>query len=359
MAMTIVEATRSVTGGVDTHLDVHVAAVLDQVGRLLDTASFPVSSSGYECLFNWLEDFGEIARVGMEGTGAYGAGLARYLQNRGVQVIEVDRPNRAERRRSGKSDTIDAIEAARSAIGGRARSLAKTKDGGVEAIRALLVAKRSARRARTQALIQMRNLVVSSPEELHDRLTGLTIYRLVNACSRLRPDRSFDPVVASTKTALTLLARRTQALEEELERLERLLTELVERVGPDLFERFGVGPDTAAALLVTAGDNPERLRSESAFAHLRGCSDPGVLGQDERAGPTRPRRRPPGQRGVVAHRHGPHRARSSNHRVLRTPRLRGVLEARRHSHLEALRRPRALSLFASRIKTATVGLAHP
>ncbi|MGA8296799.1 MAG: IS110 family transposase [Acidimicrobiales bacterium] len=270
--MTIVEATPSVTGGVDTHLDVHVAAVLDEVGRLLDTASFGVSSTGYECLFNWLEGFGEIARVGMEGTGAYGAGLARYLQSRGVQVIEVDRPNRAERRRSGKSDTIDAIEAARAALGGRARSLAKTKDGGVEAIRALLVAKRSGRRARTQALIQMRNLVVSSPEELHNRLTGLTIYRLVSACSRLRPERSFDPVVVMTKTALVLLARRVQSLEEELERLERLLTGLVEQVAPDLLERFGVGPDTAAALLVTAGDNPERLRSESAFAHLCGVA---------------------------------------------------------------------------------------
>ncbi|MGB9113369.1 MAG: IS110 family transposase [Acidimicrobiales bacterium] len=270
--MTIVEATRSVTGGVDTHLDVHVAAVLDEVGRLLDTASFPVSSTGYECLFNWLEGFGAIARVGMEGTGAYGAGLARYLQSCGVQVIEVDRPNRGERRRSGKSDTIDAIEAARAALCGRARSLAKRKDGGVEAIRALLVAKRSGRRARTQALIQMRNLVVSSPEELHDRLTGLTIYRLVSACSRLRPDRSSNPVVVMTKTALVLLAHRVQALQEELERLERLLTELVEQVAPDLLCRFGVGPDTAAALLVTAGDNPERLRSESAFAHLCGVA---------------------------------------------------------------------------------------
>ena len=182
--MTIVEATRSVTGGVDTHLDVHVAAVLDDVGRLLDTASFPVSSTGYECLFNWLEGFGEIARVGMEGTGAYGAGLTRYLHSRGVEVIEVDRPNRAERRRSGKSDTIDVIEAARAVLGGRATSLAKTKDGRVEAIRVLLVAKRSARRARTQAVIQLRNIVVSAPEELHRHLTGLTIYRLVGRRAR-------------------------------------------------------------------------------------------------------------------------------------------------------------------------------
>jgi transposase len=272
MAMTTVEATRLVTGGVDTHLEVHVAAVLDEVGRLLDTASFPVSASGYEYLFNWLEGYGEIEKVGMEGTGSYGAGLSRYLHSRGVRVIEVDRPNRAERRRSGKSDTIDAIEAARAALGGRARSIAKTKDGRVEAIRVLLVAKRSARRSRTQAIIQMRYLVVTSAEELHRRLTGLTIFRLVSECSRLRPDRSSDPAVAMTKMALVSLARRVQMLDNELERLELRIARLVEVVAPDLLALFGVGPDTAAALLVTAGDNPERLRSEAAFAHLCGVA---------------------------------------------------------------------------------------
>jgi transposase len=272
MTMTIVEATRSITGGVDTHLDVHVAAVLDDVGRLLGTASFPVSSSGYEFLFNWLEGFGEIRRVGMEGTGSYGAGLSRYLHSRGIEVIEVDRPNRAERRRSGKSDTIDAIEAARAALGGRAKSIAKTKDGRVEAIRVLLVAKRSARGARTQAVIQLRQLVVTSPEELHERLTGLTIVRLVSECSRLRPDRSADPVMAMTKTALVSLARRVQALDEELDRLEQRIAEFVAEVAPELLARFGVGPDTAATLLVTAGDNAERLHSEAAFAHLCGVA---------------------------------------------------------------------------------------
>jgi transposase len=260
--MTIVEATRSVTGGVDTHLDLHVAAVLDQVGRLLDTASFPVSSTGYECLFNWLEGFGAIARVGMEGTGAYGAGLARYLQSRGVRVIEVDRPNRAERRRSGKSDTIDAIEAARSALGGKARSLAKTKDGGVEAMRALLVAKRSGRRPDSGG----------DPDAQLGRQLARGTAPPIDRPHDLSPGQWVFSVVVSTKTALTLLARLVLALDEELERLERLLSELVEQVAPDLLARFGVGPDTAAALFVTAGDNPERLRSEAAFAHLCGVA---------------------------------------------------------------------------------------
>ena len=142
--MTIVEAARSVTGGVDTHLEFHVAAALDPVGALLGTAPFPTTPAGYQALLSWLESHGELTKVGVEGTGSYGAGLSRYLRKAGVAVVEVDRPNRAERRRSGKSDPLDAIEAARSALAGKAKSIAKSKDGAVEAIRALVVAKRSA-----------------------------------------------------------------------------------------------------------------------------------------------------------------------------------------------------------------------
>jgi transposase len=148
MAMTIVERTRPVTGGVDTHLDVHVAAALDANGALLGGESFPAERFGYAALHGWLESFGDLSRVGVEGTGAYGAGLARHLWAAGVEVIEVDRPNRQERRRAGKSDTLDALEAARAALSGRARGRAKTRVGNVEAIRALLVAKRSARSSR-------------------------------------------------------------------------------------------------------------------------------------------------------------------------------------------------------------------
>src|SRR5271166_6141231 len=157
MAMTIVEAARAVTGGVDTHGDVHVAAALDPVGGLLGTESFPASPSGYGALVAWLESFGTVGRVGVEGTGAYGAGLARHVARVGIEVVEVDRPNRQARRRQGKSDAIDAIEAARTVLAGRAVA-AKTRDGAVEAIRVLLVAKRSARQGRVKALVQMRHL---------------------------------------------------------------------------------------------------------------------------------------------------------------------------------------------------------
>ena len=161
--MTIVEAARGVTGGVDTHLDVHVAAALDPLGALLGSESFATTPAGYQSLLAWLESFGDVTKVGVEGTGSCGAGLARFLHRAHIEVIEVDRPNRAERRRSGKSDPLDAVEAARAALGGRATSISKSKDSAVEAIRALVVAKRSARGARIKALTQMRHLVITAP----------------------------------------------------------------------------------------------------------------------------------------------------------------------------------------------------
>lgn len=270
--MTIVEAARTVTGGVDTHLDVHVAAALDPLGALLGTERFDTDPSGYKALLSWLESFGPLSKVGVEGTGSYGAGLARYLRRADVEVIEVDRPNRAERRRSGKSDPLDAVEAARSALGGRAKSISKSKVGAVEAIRVLVVAKRSARGARIKALTQMRHLVITAPDQLRCRLRGLSVIVLVNEAARLRPSRSGDAVMAAHKAALCSLARRIQGLDDELADLDRRIEVLVASVAPDLLARFGVGPDTAAALLVSAGDNPERLHSEAAWAHLCGVA---------------------------------------------------------------------------------------
>ena len=172
--MTIVEADRPVTGGVDTHLDVHVAAALDRVGGLLGVESFAASAAGYRDLLAWMSSFGPVARVGVEGTGAYGAGLSRYLRRNGVAVVEVDRANRQARRQVGKSDPADAVEAARAAQSGRARGLAKTRDGNVEAIRALLVTRRSARAVRIKTLTQIRHLSFTGPDELRERLQGVS-----------------------------------------------------------------------------------------------------------------------------------------------------------------------------------------
>ena len=259
--MTIVEAVRGVTGGVDTHLDVHVAAALDPLGGVLGTERFETNSAGYKALMAWLETFGDVAKIGVEGTGSYGSGLTRYLRRVGVEVIEVDRPNREERRRSGKSDPLDAVEAARAALSGRASGRPKSRDGAVEAIRVLVVAKRSARQARTKALIQMRHLGYTAPEQLRCRMKGLSVPALVP-----------DPVTAATKASLSSLAHRIQALDDELAELDARIEALLIATVPELLAVFGVGPDTAAALVMAAGDNPERLHSEAAWAHLCGVA---------------------------------------------------------------------------------------
>jgi transposase len=272
MTMTIVEAARGITGGVDTHRDVHVAAALDPLGGLLGSESFSTDSAGYKALLSWLEGFGDVTKIGVEGTGSYGSGLTRYLRRAGVQVIEVDRPNRGERRRSGKSDPLDAVEAARAALSGRASGHPKSRDGAVEAIRVLVVAKRSARQARVKALTQMRHLGYSAPEQLRCRLKGLSVPALVAEGKGLRPTRSPDPVTAATKASLSSLAHRISSLDEELVELDARIEALLVATVPELLDLFGVGPDTAAALVMAAGDNPERLHSEAAFAHLCGVS---------------------------------------------------------------------------------------
>jgi len=194
MAMTIVESARLVTGGVDTHLDVHVAAAVDANGGVLGVESFATTTVGFAELHDWVAGFGPVARVGVEGAGAYGAGLARHLRSRGVEVIEVDRPNRQVRRRAGKSDTIDAIEAARAARSGRASGIAKTADGDVEAIRAVLVARRSGRNVRIKYLNQIRHLGFTAPDDLRERLRGVHRDRLARTAAALRPNRQADIV---------------------------------------------------------------------------------------------------------------------------------------------------------------------
>jgi transposase len=272
MAMTIVEGGRPVTGGIDTHLDVHVAAALDPIGGLLGVESFTANAAGYRKLLAWMSAFGPVARVGVEGTGAYGAGLSRYLHRNGVEVIEVDRANRQVRRQAGKSDPADAVEAARAAQSGRARGLPKTRDGSVEAIRALLVTRRSARAVRTKTLCQIRHLSFTGPDELRERLRGLSTVKLAQESAALRPRAAGDTVLYATKLSVQALGRRVLVLDEETKRIDDLLGDLVAKTAPSLLALHGVGVATAAALLVAAGDNPERLQSEAAWAHLCGVA---------------------------------------------------------------------------------------
>jgi transposase len=264
--MTIVE-TCAITGGVDTHADVHVAAALDPVGGLLGVQEFPATPGGYARLLGWLGGFGTVCLVGIEGTGSYGAGLARHITGAGVRVVEVDRSDRQDRRRAGKSDPLDAVSAARAAQSGRAAGAPKGRDGAVEAIRALMVAKRTARSGRTQTINQARSLVLTGPDDLRVRFIHHTTPGLVAELAALRP-RPGDVVGYATRIALRELGRRAEFLDGQLERLDELIVPLVTARAPGLLARYGVGPDTAALLLVAAGDHPGRLRSEAAWAHL-------------------------------------------------------------------------------------------
>ena len=269
--MTIVEDRRAITGGVDTHADVHVAAALDPIGGLLGVQEFPATAAGYADLLEWLGGFGTVDLVGVEGTGSYGAGLARYMASAGIRVVEVDRADRQDRHRQGKSDPLDAVSAARAAQSGRASGAPKGRDGAVEAIRALMVAKRSARHERTQAINQARALILTGPDELRARFTGHRTAALAAAIAALRP-RPGDMPGYATRVALRELGRRVQFLDAQLKRLDELIIPLVTARAPGLLSLHGVGPDTAALLLVAAGDHPERLRSESSWAHLCGVA---------------------------------------------------------------------------------------
>ena len=272
----------AVTVGVDTHLDQHVAAVIDQAGRLCSTKAFAASTRGYVALVTWAEGFGPVERIGIEGTGTYGAGLARFARAYGLPVVEVDRPDRSTRRRHGKSDPVDAQAAARATLAGVAATVPKTREGQVEMIRVLRVARRGALKARVAAAQQLHGVLYSAPEELRQPLLGLKTKTLVGACAAMRPG-PLTSTSAATKASLRSLARRWQQLQAELDHLDTQLQALVAAAAPRLIDLPGVGVDTAGQLLVTAGDNPQRLRSEAAFAHLCGAAPiPASSGRTDR-----------------------------------------------------------------------------
>jgi transposase len=266
MTLTIVE-TRAITGGVDTHADTHVAAALDPIGGLLGVREFPATVAGYGGLLEWLAGFGTVCLVGIEGTGSYGAGLARHVAAAGIRVVEVDRSDRQDRRRQGKSDPLDAVSAARAAQSGKARGAPKGRDGAVEAIRALMVAQRSARADRIQTINQARSLIVTGPDDIRVRFARHTPAALVAEMASLRP-RPGDVVGYATRIALRELGRRAEFLDGQLDRLDELMVPLVTARAPALLALYGIGPHTAALLLIAAGDHPGRLRSEAAWAHL-------------------------------------------------------------------------------------------
>ncbi len=269
--LTMTDPEVHVTGGVDTHKDTHVAAALDQRGRLLGTETFPATAAGYRALWRWLTAFGPVLVVGVEGTGAWGAGLARFLTAQTVTVIEVRRGNRQHRRRYGKSDSTDAISAARAVQSGEEHGVAKTADGSVESIRLLQVARRSALKARSQTANQIYAIVNTAPEELRARFHGHPVRTVAKTAARFHRSQITSPLEAA-RWALRHLARRWQSLTEEMAELDVHLDQLTIATAPTLVSLNGAGTQTASTLLIAAGDNPDRLRSSASFAALCGVS---------------------------------------------------------------------------------------
>jgi transposase len=259
-----------VTVGVDTHAEVHVAVATDGLGRRLDATSVATTPAGYAELLGWAQHLGQVEAWGIEGTGSFGAGLTRFLRSRGQLVVEVNRPDRASRRRRGKSDPLDAEAAAR-AVQARQGNIPKAGDGQVEMIRSLRVARATAMKARTQAINALKALVVTAPPELREQLRELPTVRLVQTTAALELGPVTTPMAAA-RLGLRTLACRYQALSAELTNLDAELDRLTTAAAPKLVALFGVGADSAGALLVAAGDNPDRLRSDACFSMLCGAS---------------------------------------------------------------------------------------
>lgn len=264
-------SSRRVVIGADTHLDtIHLAAITD-TGQLLGDAEFRTNPTGYWAGICWARSFGEVLTAGVEGTSSYGAGFTQALQANNFHVVEVNRPDRSARRRHGKSDPLDAYSAARAVLAGDA--LAVPKDAHTGALKALLVARRGAIKARTAAIQQIKDLLVTGPAELRERYRRYpTTLRLVEALARCRPTAHQDPASVSVLIACKALAQRTQFLEHQADELTAEVDALTTAANPALRAAFGVGPDTAAQLLITAGTNADRLRSEAAFARLAGVA---------------------------------------------------------------------------------------
>lgn len=269
----ISDLARPVTGGVDTHKDTHVAAVVDRLGTELGTEAFPATSAGYRDLTDWLCSHGQLERVGVEGTGSWGAGLTRHLHDAGIVVAEINRPNRQTRRRSGKSDPLDAIAAARTALGGLDSGTPKTGNGPVEAIRLLRIARQSGIDTRTKTINQIRSVLDTAPTDLRERYSDANTSQIIASVTAARPNPA-TMTQPATAAAITLkaLGKRWQFLTQQIEQLDIALNQLVTETAPTLVAVLGVGTDSAAALLVAAGDNPDRLGNEAAFAALCGVS---------------------------------------------------------------------------------------
>lgn len=265
--------TAPVVGGVDTHKDLHVAAVVDDNDQVLGTQSFATTRQGYKLMLTWMRSFGDLQRIGVECTGSYGAGLLRYMQAAGIDILEVTAPDKLDRRRRGKNDDFDAQSAAHAAFAERRTVTPRSRDGMVESLRVLKVCRKTAVQARRVALQIIQTTIVCAPDRLRDLLRNMTRMQLIRTLAAWRPDLSgYRDVEEAYRIALKSLARRYLELHDEVADLDDMIEAIVTDLAPDLIACSGVGFNSAAQLLLTAGDNPERLRSEASFAALCGVS---------------------------------------------------------------------------------------
>lgn len=271
--MSTLEQVRSghVVIGVDTHKHVHVAAAMDTIGGIVGTLTIPTDTGGFQQLLDWAGAFGRVLAFGIEGTGSYGATLTSFLRRSGHKVVEAGRPDRRLRRMNGKSDTLDAQNAARAVLAGLATATPKSADGEAEMIRQLKIAHDQAVEQRSSAMVTMKAMLVHAPDELRRQSARKSQSALAKQLAALRPRDLSDPHDA-LRHALRALARRWQYLDAEAKDLTSLIATLVQRAAPQLLEPFGIGVDTAAEILIVAGDNPERIHSEAALAKLAGIS---------------------------------------------------------------------------------------
>src|SRR4249920_4152546 len=267
------QAKRHVVGGVDTHKDLHVAAVVDERDRVLGSQSFATTRQGYRQMLAWMGSFGEVQRIGIESTGSYGAGLLRFVQTVGIEVLEVTTPDRHDRRRRGKNDDLDAQNAAHAAFAGQRTVTPRSRDGMVESLRVLVACRKTAVSARRVALQMIHNTIVCAPDGLRDQLRSLTRMQLVRTLAAWRPDlTAYRDLDSAYRIGLKSLARRYLELHDEIADLDAMVAAIVDELAPNLVARNSIGHIGAAQLLLTAGDNPERLRSEASFASLCGVS---------------------------------------------------------------------------------------
>jgi len=262
-----------IVGGVDTHKDIHVAAIVNESNQVLSSESFPTTRYGYKKMLMWMSSFGKISRVGIECSGTYGLGLLRYMQASGIDVLEVTAPDKSDRRKRGKDDTLDAENTAHAAFSRLRTVTPKSRDGMVESLRVLKSCRKSAVAARTVALQMIRTSIVTAPEELRDTLRHMTRMNLVRTLASTRPDLTdYKDITTAYRITLKSLARRYVELHDEIADLDKMIATIVESLAPELIQQKAVGYESAAQLLITLGDNPERLRSESSFAALCGVS---------------------------------------------------------------------------------------